>query len=294
MPKSTAASRPSRRQEQIAGVHVGVKETVAHRMAQEGLDQGAAETRQIRARAPQGLDIGQRNAVDPFQRHDFAGAAVPIDLRHQKIVVAMGVFGEFRRRGGLKPEIHLDLDRAGQSVDHADRIEPLRLGGKSLRPWRAAKNMSPRSRRKRRSMPGRSTLTATGCSTPSSTTVARWTCATEAAATGSLNSRKELADRPPERLFDHPDRDVARKTAPSGPEALRARAPPSTPTTSGRVARRLAELDVGRAELGDRRREPRHAAAPPRQQPGEPQRRVAPPPAGRRRRRRKKRLRAPE
>ncbi len=66
----------------------------------------------------------------------------------------------------------------------------LRASVKNLSAKRAAKNMSPRSRWNRRSIPGRSTFTATGRATPSSITVARWTCATEAAATGSLNSTK--------------------------------------------------------------------------------------------------------
>ena len=49
MPKSTATSRPCVVDEQVAGMHVGVEEAVAQRMAQEALDHRAAEALQIEA-----------------------------------------------------------------------------------------------------------------------------------------------------------------------------------------------------------------------------------------------------
>ena len=47
MPKSTATMRPSLVDEQIAGMHIGVEEAVAHGVAQEGLHQPRADRLQI-------------------------------------------------------------------------------------------------------------------------------------------------------------------------------------------------------------------------------------------------------
>ena len=44
--------------------------------------------------------------------------------------------------GSLQAEIHLDLDRARQSIDHADRIEPLRLVREPLRLPRGEKHVA--------------------------------------------------------------------------------------------------------------------------------------------------------
>src|SRR6202022_755047 len=55
-------------EEQIAGVHVGMEETVAQRMAQETLDYLAPEFAQIDLRLLEPRMIPQRDAVDPFHR----------------------------------------------------------------------------------------------------------------------------------------------------------------------------------------------------------------------------------
>src|SRR5258707_4312981 len=55
-------------EEQIAGMHVGMKETIAQRMAQETLDYLAPEFAQVDLRPRQPRMVAQRNAVDPFHR----------------------------------------------------------------------------------------------------------------------------------------------------------------------------------------------------------------------------------
>ncbi len=96
--------------EQIAGMHVGVKEAVAQRMAEKGLDQGAGELPQIEAFGHQSRAVGQRRGVDPFQRQHFLGGAVPVDRRHAKIRIVLGVFGHFRKRRRFQAEVHFDHD----------------------------------------------------------------------------------------------------------------------------------------------------------------------------------------
>ena len=197
--------------------------------------------------------------------------AVPIDLRHEKIVVAMGVFGEFRRRRRLQAEVHFDLDRAGQGIDHSDRIEPLRLDGEPLRLTRGEKHVAEIAPE------------ATFDAGPKHLDRHRFLDAVlhdlgsmdlrdRSGGDGLAQFGKEIAERPSERLFDDVHGDVARKRL--HPVLKRfefARDSDADDIGPGRQG--LAELDVGRSELGDRRGEPRHAAAPTRQQPGKPERR---------------------
>ena len=115
--------------EQIAGMHVGMKEAVAQRVAEKGLDQRAREPRQVEAFRDQARAVRQRRRVDPFQREDFFGGAVPVYGRDAEIRIVLGVLGHFRERRGLQAEVHLHRDRAPQGVDHFDQPQPPRLGG---------------------------------------------------------------------------------------------------------------------------------------------------------------------
>src|SRR5215468_1118075 len=54
--------------EQIARVHVGMKKAITKRVAQEGLDQGAAEHWEIQIPCRQRRAVAERRAVDPFHR----------------------------------------------------------------------------------------------------------------------------------------------------------------------------------------------------------------------------------
>ena len=116
--------------EQIPRMHVGVKEAIAQRVAEEGLDQRPCQLRQVEALGDKARAIGQRRGVDPFQREDFLGGAVPVHSRHAKIRIVLGVLGHFRERSRFQAEIHFDGDRAPQGIDHFDNAKPPRLGGK--------------------------------------------------------------------------------------------------------------------------------------------------------------------
>ena len=71
--------------EQIALMHVGVEEAVAHGVAQEGLQHLAADRLEIIALGRDALDVRQRNAVDPFERQHLASRAVPVDAGHANL-----------------------------------------------------------------------------------------------------------------------------------------------------------------------------------------------------------------
>ena len=82
-----------------------------------------------------------------------------------------------------RKSISMRTERASVSTTWASRRR--RNSGARLSANRAANAMSERSRPKRRSVPARSTLTATGRKPSLVCTSARWTWAIEAAATGS-------------------------------------------------------------------------------------------------------------
>ncbi len=61
--------------EQIAGMQIGVEKPVAHGVQQEALHQRGAERLSVEAGGNQSVAVGNRNAVDPFQRQHAARAS---------------------------------------------------------------------------------------------------------------------------------------------------------------------------------------------------------------------------
>ena len=119
--------------EQISGMHVGVKKTVAQRMAQESLDHGASEMLEIEVLGLEPRTIRERRGLDPFEREDVARGALPVHLRDPEIRVVAGILRHLREGGGFEPQIHLERDRAPQGVDHFNEAQPTRFGGHPLR-----------------------------------------------------------------------------------------------------------------------------------------------------------------
>ena len=118
--------------EQIPRMQVGVEEAVAHGVAQEGPHQPRAERLQIMALRAQSFVIGDRNAVDPFERQYAPRAPAPIDVRHAKAFVVPGVLGHLGDGGGLHAQIHLDGDGFRQRLHHGLGAEPARWRMKPL------------------------------------------------------------------------------------------------------------------------------------------------------------------
>ena len=123
--------------EQVAGVHVGMEEAVADRMGEEGLDDLAAEAFEIMAGGTQRLDVGEPDTVDPFIDQDLARGQPPVRHRHAEIGVLPGVLGEFGEGRGLEPQIHFHRDGARQGLDHGGHAQAPRLGRAPLGKLRA-------------------------------------------------------------------------------------------------------------------------------------------------------------
>jgi hypothetical protein len=117
--------------EEIARMHVGMEETVAQRMAQEGLDQRVGKRVEIVAGGLQPLDIGHLDAVDPLHRDDVAAGALPVDLGTRK-PGSSRVFGDLRKRCRFQAQVHLDLGRLLQSLRDLHRPQPAAGGHEAL------------------------------------------------------------------------------------------------------------------------------------------------------------------
>ena len=74
------------------------------------------------------IDIGQLDAVDPFERQDVARRQLPLDLRDAEAGVVGGRLGHLRERRSLEAQVHLDRNGAGERIDDCDRPQPPRRG----------------------------------------------------------------------------------------------------------------------------------------------------------------------
>ena len=150
-----------------------MEEPVAQRGAEKGLNEAARQRARIKSELGQTVRIGQGETVDPFHCHHLAGGAIHRP-RARECPGHPGVFDEFRRRRSFQPEIHLHAHRARERLDDLGEPQATDSGARPSAN-RAAKAMSERSRAKRRSVPARSTFTATGRKPSSVFTSARWT-----------------------------------------------------------------------------------------------------------------------
>ena len=111
--------------------------------------------------------------------------------------------------------------------------------------------MSARSRVNRRSMPARSTFTATARTPSPVFTSARWTWAIDAAAIGSPKFSNERIDLPAERGLDNADRGLAAHRSDAVLQALEIERDLRSDDI-GTSRQELPELDVGRSQPVDR------------------------------------------
>ena len=243
-------------EEQIAGMHVGMKEAVAQRVAQEALDHLAAEIGQIDLRLLEPRMVAQRDAVDPFHRQHIVRGAVPVDRGHAKVRIVAGVLRHLGQRGGFEPQIHFHRDRARHRVDDFDQPQPPRFRRIAPRPCARQRRNRARSRRKRAATLGRSTLTATGLRTPSRSISARCTCAIEAAATAGPKLANACANGRSSDARDHGFGLGLRKRRQPVLQAFQV-ARHDDADHVGPRGEKLSELEIGRPEPRQRARQPR-------------------------------------
>ena len=120
------------RDEDIAGMHVGVKKSVAKHLSEKYLDSRARKPRKIDSLLDQRLALADRRTQHALHHHHLAGAPVPVDLgdkqqgRVQKIPAKLRAVCRFARK------IELVVDRALELGDNLARFQPLAVGPQLL------------------------------------------------------------------------------------------------------------------------------------------------------------------
>ena len=197
MPKSTATMRPPRVDEQVALVHVGVEEAVAHARGagRFGLHQRAGEQGPVMA-APCRMLGDVRQAWMPSIH---SRVSTPLAVRSQSIdghvrksMVGRETFSfEFgARRRGFQAKIHLQAQRSGPGSRPRRRAWSRRICGTRRSAIRASRTtfMSGEVAARKLSLHARPACTFTATSRVTVRVDARGrlcTCATDAAAIGS-------------------------------------------------------------------------------------------------------------
>ncbi len=241
MPKSTRDDGAVRLDEQIAGMHVGMEEAVAQRVAQEGLDEVGGDRLEIVAG---GASAATSDILMP-SIHSSVSTSRPVRTQstdgHAEAGIVLGVLAKLGKGCGLEPA---DPSRSWWSGRASSSPRPGAGGARRgcIAPAAGRRGNSSRGRAgSARRTPGRITLTATLVGTPSRSTSAAWTCAMEAAATGSPKLRKSSpTGRPSEPSMAATESAIGKVSMRSCSSARSSAM--SLPTTSGRVARNWPSL----------------------------------------------------
>ena len=185
MPKSTAAMRPAHRRRDFPDA---CRHERSHRGGRGAGTSGSARAQARRGSKPSSSRRSGSASGTPSIHSMVITSRV---VRSQSIAGARmsgsswRILGKFRRRSRFETKIHLHPNGPRQRLHHLNGLAAGAFPGAIRSAKRAAKNISARSRPKRRSTPARKTLTATDARPVSVLTAARCTCAIEAAATGS-------------------------------------------------------------------------------------------------------------
>ena len=116
------------RDEDIAGMHVGMEEIVAEDLGEEYLHTTLGQLLEIGALGAQGIDIRHRNAVDALLDHDLTMGQRPVNGGHVEQRRALEVALELRGVGSFLVEIELVEQRRFVVLHHFHRAEATRFG----------------------------------------------------------------------------------------------------------------------------------------------------------------------
>ena len=186
MPKSTATSRPSRIDEQVAGMHVGMEEAVAQRLAQEALDHRAAERAADRpggGERRRGRGAACRRSIRSSAHRARCASSRPPARGNRASSLVFSAISESAAASRRK-SISIATERASVSTTSISRSRRASADS-ALGDARDEAQRCEIARRSARSTPGRSTFTATAREPSRVAISARCTCAIEAAATGA-------------------------------------------------------------------------------------------------------------
>ena len=119
--------------EDVARMHVGVEEVVAHQLGEEDLHPALGERPQIDAGGAQRIDVADRDPRDPLHHHHPAPRVLPVHFRHVEQIGALEVAPQLRGRRRLALQIELVEDGLLVLGHDLPRTKPARIGPVSMR-----------------------------------------------------------------------------------------------------------------------------------------------------------------
>ncbi len=122
------APRVDRADENIAGVHVGVEETVAKYLGEEDFHTALGQQFHVGTLVGQPGHIGDLQAVDTLHDQHFGAAPVPVDLWHVEQVRAFEVATQLAGVGGFTQQVQLVVDGFFVIHHHLHRVQQACIG----------------------------------------------------------------------------------------------------------------------------------------------------------------------
>ncbi len=113
-------------------MHVGMEETGADRLGEEGQHQPLGDQRQTVPGCLQRRDIADLDPVDPCDGEHAPVGTVPVDFRNRVALKAGHRGAELAGRGGFAPQIELAHGPAAEILDRQPRAQPHGLAAERL------------------------------------------------------------------------------------------------------------------------------------------------------------------
>ena len=110
--------------ENVARMHVGVKEAVAEHLGEEDFDAGARQRGHVHALGAQGIDLRDRQAVHALHHHRAGTAVVPVDLGHREQWRIAEIAAQLRTVRRLAHQVQFVAEVLGKLGHHLARLQP--------------------------------------------------------------------------------------------------------------------------------------------------------------------------
>jgi hypothetical protein len=118
----------------IAGVHIGMKEPIAKHLSEKNLHAGARQSRNIHLRCAQCFDLRNRRAAHPLHDHDILRAPRPMHFGHQQQRRICEIAPQLCAVGRLAHQVQFVVQIFVELGDHFARLQPPRFRPEPFQP----------------------------------------------------------------------------------------------------------------------------------------------------------------
>ena len=112
------------RDEDIAGVHVGMEKAVPEHLVEETARRRFGDFLDVMPGRLEPGDVVDPHPIDPFDDEHRRGGVFEIDPGNMDAGVFGHVVGKLAGGGGLQSQVELDVRNAGELVDRGDELQP--------------------------------------------------------------------------------------------------------------------------------------------------------------------------